>query len=406
MKNLGFWLKLCVFNFFIVSVVGVLMRYKIAFSLPAFDLKFLQESHSHFAFYGWVTACLYIFIAVYLSGSPFRIRTKKYEIILLINLLGSYGMLGSFMYGGYYWLSIAFSSVSLFSGFAFFILLMKDTRHHTNPAVIWLRAGAFFAVISSIGIFFLAYMSAQDNKASWIYRAASYFYLHYQYNGFFLFSCIGLLMGYLKKSGIEMKARLNKNIFYLLFSGAFLGVGLSLLWQPMPDWLYLLFVLASLLQLIGIFKLGKFIVPNWKVFSKNWDRPRKLLFCIAAFAVVIKFAAQSASTVPTLAVYAFYVHNIIIAYLHLVLLVGISSFLLWKILESKIFQVNNKLKISIYLLIAGILLNEFILAISGILSACLVPFPSAPYWLLFASVLMMVSIFALFTCRIRRPAGQ
>src|SRR5690606_21088532 len=132
MKHLESWLKLCVFNFFIVSAVGTLMRYKMALPLEAFHHKFLQEAHSHFAFYGWVTTCLYVFIAHYLSGSPEKTKTGKYVVLLLVNLFGAYGMLASFMYGGYFWLSIVFSSVSLFSGFAFFVLLLNDTRKNND----------------------------------------------------------------------------------------------------------------------------------------------------------------------------------------------------------------------------------------------------------------------------------
>ena len=53
--NKAYWLKFSVFNFCIVALIGVLMRYKIAYSLPFLDQKFLQHGHSHFAFYGWIT---------------------------------------------------------------------------------------------------------------------------------------------------------------------------------------------------------------------------------------------------------------------------------------------------------------------------------------------------------------
>jgi thiamine transporter ThiT len=70
MKNFSIWLKLCVFNFFVVSVVGVMMRYNMAFSFLGLTHKFTQEAHSHFAFYGWVSASIYLFVTKYLSESP------------------------------------------------------------------------------------------------------------------------------------------------------------------------------------------------------------------------------------------------------------------------------------------------------------------------------------------------
>ncbi len=62
-----FWLKFSVFNFFLVALLGVIMRYKIQFSFPYLDQKHLQEAHSHFAFYGWITNVLYVLIVHYIS---------------------------------------------------------------------------------------------------------------------------------------------------------------------------------------------------------------------------------------------------------------------------------------------------------------------------------------------------
>ena len=38
--NKAYWLKFSVFNFCIVALIGVLMRYKIAYSLPFLDQNF------------------------------------------------------------------------------------------------------------------------------------------------------------------------------------------------------------------------------------------------------------------------------------------------------------------------------------------------------------------------------
>lgn len=143
MKNFSIWLKLCVFNFFVVSVVGVMMRYNMAFSLPGLTHKFTQEAHSHFAFYGWVSASIYLFVTKYLSEISEKINFKKYQFLMIANQIGSYGMLFTFLYGGYFWLSIVFSSIALFTGFAYFIFLLIDTKSNRNPEIIWLKSGAF-----------------------------------------------------------------------------------------------------------------------------------------------------------------------------------------------------------------------------------------------------------------------
>ena len=390
MKNFNFWLKICVFNFFVVSVVGVMMRYNMAFSLPGFNHKFMQESHSHFAFYGWVSAGIFLFVTKYLSENYPKINLKKYQYLMISNQIGSYGMLFTFLYGGYFWLSIVFSSIALFTGFAYFIFLLIDTKSNKNPEIMWLKSGAFFATFSAIGIFGLAYFSSKKEEFDVLFRASTYFYLHYQYNGFFIFSCIGLLLISLKKLGIEIEEKLNKTIFYLLFFGCFLGYGLSILWIEMNPIFYGFFILISIVQLFGAI-----LFLNWirktDLFN-NQNFVQKLLISVFGFAFILKFLLQGLSAIPALGVFAFININIVIAYLHLVLLMGISLFLIWKILQLVEIEFNKLLKFSILLLVFGIVCNEIVLALSGIFSIFYIPFLSAKYWLLFVSVVIMFSI--------------
>ena len=390
MKNFNFWLKICVFNFFVVSVVGVMMRYNMAFSLPGFNHKFMQESHSHFAFYGWVSAGIFLFVTKYLSENYPKINLKKYQYLMISNQIGSYGMLFTFLYGGYFWLSIVLSSIALFTGFAYFIFLLIDTKSNKNPEIMWLKSGAFFATISAIGIFGLAYFSSKKEEFDVLFRASTYFYLHYQYNGFFIFSCIGLLLISLKKLGIEIEEKLNKTIFYLLFFGCFLGYGLSILWIEMNPIFYGFFILISIVQLFGAI-LFLNCIRKTDLFN-NQNFIQKLLISVFGFAFILKFLLQGLSAIPALGVFAFININIVIAYLHLVLLMGISLFLIWKILQLVEIEFNKLLKFSILLLVFGIVCNEIVLALSGIFSIFYIPFLSAKYWLLFVSVVIMISI--------------
>ena len=390
MKNFNFWLKICVFNFFVVSVVGVMMRYNMAFSLPGFNHKFMQESHSHFAFYGWVSAGIFLFVTKYLSENYPKINLKKYQYLMISNQIGSYGMLFTFLYGGYFWLSIVLSSIALFTGFAYFIFLLIDTKSNKNPEIMWLKSGAFFATFSAIGIFGLAYFSSKKEEFDVLFRASTYFYLHYQYNGFFIFSCIGLLLISLKKLGIEIEEKLNKTIFYLLFFGCFLGYGLSILWIEMNPIFYGFFILISIVQLFGAILFLNWIRKTDLFNNQNFIQ--KLLISVFGFAFILKFLLQGLSAIPALGVFAFSNINIVIAYLHLVLLMGISLFLIWKILQLVEIEFNKLLKFSILLLVFGIVCNEIVLALSGIFSIFYIPFLSAKYWLLFVSVVIMISI--------------
>lgn len=399
MKKVEIWIKVVLFNFLLVAILGVLMRYNLAFSLPGLQQKMMQESHSHFAFYGWVSAAIYLFVLDFVAKQNPTYSTQKYQLLMIFNQIGSYGMLVTFLYGGYYWLSIAFASVALFTGFAYYILLLCGTRGNRNSEIIWLKAGAFFATFSAIGIFGLAYFSSQKEEFSALYRASTYFYLHYQYNGFFLFSCLGILLFTLKKYGIQLSDKLNRIIFYLLFSGCFFGFGLSVLWMKIPPFIYGFVALISLVQLVGASLLSVWI---WKNRTKFLPRHslQKILFSVVGCAFILKFILQFLSVIPALGNLAFYNLNIVIAYLHLVLLMGISLFLIWKIREYQPATDDGKMKrISLCLLIFGIVLNEVLLALAGGFSAILLPFPAAPYALLFASAIILTALILLFSAQ-------
>lgn len=392
MKNIGIWIRINLFNFLVVSILGVVMRYNLAFSLPGMVQIYWQESHSHFAFYGWVTSSIYLFIAQWLKQENPAISTKRYQVLMLCNQIASYGMLVTFLYHGYYWLSIVFSAVALFCSFTYFVMLLKDTRNITHTAVKWLLAGAFFAIWSSIGIAGLACFSSRKNELQVLYRASTYFYLHYQYNGFFIFSCIGILLFTLKQHGIYIAEKQNRIIFSGLLISTFLGYGLSLLWIEVLNHWSLLFLAVAALQLYSTGKLLWVLKVQWSVIAKQFSKVQCVILKIAGLALLLKSVCQFFSAIPVLGAFAFSNINIIIAYLHLVLLMGISLFLIWKMLEYQKKRTALLHTIAIYSLGSGIILNEIILVISGVCSALLVPFLSGAYLLFLASVVIMLSI--------------
>ncbi|RYG49866.1 MAG: hypothetical protein EOO01_11950, partial [Chitinophagaceae bacterium] len=94
------WLKISLFNLLIVAFLGLTMRYKIAFSLPFVDQKYLLHAHSHFAFTGWITQALMAIMVSYIFRRTGYETVKKYTPILITNLIASYGMLLSFPFQG------------------------------------------------------------------------------------------------------------------------------------------------------------------------------------------------------------------------------------------------------------------------------------------------------------------
>ena len=392
----SFWLKFSVFNFLIVALLGVTMRYKILYSMPFLDQKHLQEAHSHFAFYGWITNVIYVLILNYMHKINAQIDLKKYEKLIVVNLIASFTMLGAFLYGGYFWASIAGSTVALLCSFVFFFFFVRDAKKIQDFSKFWFLAGLFFAVISSVGVFNLGYMMMSKTATQDLYLASEYYYLHFQYNGFFIFSCIGFLLFSMKQAGSGISEKQNKLIFWLLFVGCVIGYGLSVLWMKMPVSIFAVIVVATIMQTIGAVLLFVFIKKNWTNLVLKWSPMHRFVLLYAGFAFAVKIALQLGSTIPALNQFAFGFRNVVIAYLHLVLLMCIATFLINQILATQYFTITNKLLMGFKLLLLGIFLNELILGLMGVFSIKYISIPFANEMLLGVSVLMFASIFWIF----------
>ena len=391
-----FWLKFSIFNFFLVALLGVIMRYKIAYSFPFLDQKHLQQAHSHFAFYGWITNAIYVLIAYYLRKVNPEINLKKYEALIVVNLLASFAMLGTFMYGSYFWGSILASAIALLCSFVFFFFFIQDSKKIQDASKIWFLCGLFFAVISSVGVINLGYMKSTNSMTMDKFLASEYYYLHYQYNGFFIFSCIGLLLFSLKEAGSGISEKKNKLLFWLMFFGCLIGYGLSVLWMKMPIYVFVVIVIATLAQTFGAVMLYDFVKKSWTNLVLKWSPMQRFVLIFAGFAFAVKIALQLGSNIPAVNQFAFGFRNIVIAYLHLVLLMCIATFLVNQILATNFFNITKPLLFGLKLLLLGIFLNEAMLGLMGIFSIKYIAIPFANHFLLLFSVLMMVSLLMIF----------
>jgi len=388
--NRSFWMKFALVNFCIVAVLGVIMRYKILFSLPWLDQKHLQDAHSHFAFYGWITTAIYILLTDYLRKTMPNVSMKKYRALIIVNVVSAFGMLATFIYGGYFWASIAASTAALLCSFVFAGVFYKDTAGLRDASKIWFRSALFFAVISSFGVFNLAYMKMSGTVSQSMYLASEYYFLHFQYNGFFIFSCIGLLLFSMKEAGAVLTKKENNILFFLMFFGCLVGFGLSVLWMEMSAWVFALIIITTVGQTIGAVMLYKYVRKHWTNLVVKWSPMHRFVLMYAGFAFAVKTLLQLGSNVPAISQFAFGFRNVVIAYLHLVLLMCIATFLVNQILATNRFRVA--VLTGLKLLLLGIFLNELILGLMGVLSIKYVAVPYANHGLLAVSVLMLVAL--------------
>lgn len=387
--NAPFWIKFSLINLLIVASLGVIMRYKIGFDFPYLTQKNIQHAHSHFAFAGWITHSIYVLLVYFITNRVAINNIKQYKVLLIINLVCSYGMLISFFTTGYSFISIGLSTLTIVNNCFITYYLFNDFKKLTeyHPSIAWFKSALWFNLASSIGTFYLAYMMATRNFNEHWYLASVYFYLHFQYNGFFTFSCMGLAVNKLPK--FLPAYTYNKLLFVLFFSSCIPAYFLSTLWANIPVWLYVIVVIAAFVQLLAWYLFVKDIRIALKGAS-NFSSYSKFMFVFVGLAFTVKLLLQLGSTIPEISKLAFGFRPVVIAYLHLVLLAVISVFLLAYFFTTQLMQTHKKSIIALSVFIIGVLLNEAALAVQGIASFSYFPIKHINEILFFISLVLLI----------------
>jgi len=386
--KLNLYIKISLFNLFIVALLGVLMRYKICFEFPFFDQKNIQHAHAHFAFAGWISHTIFSLITFLFIDNEY---VKKFEKPILANLIFAYCMLVSFFVQGYGAVSIIFSVGSLLSNFYFAIQFFKYFYNikTNNPAIKWFKSALIFNLISSIGTGYLGYMMMSKHIDQKLYLAAVYYYLHFQYNGWFLLSIFGLFVGFLFTQNIKISDRIP----FILIVGCLIPTYfLSTLWLQLPLWLFLITAIGTIAQTLG---WGLFVKKIFTIRTKIYSKVNYIsyyLFVLVAMAMSVKIILQLFSTLPEVSKLAFGFRPIVIAYLHLVLLGIISIFLIAFILSNNLINFNKYVLYGVLIFVGGIILNEFVLMIQGVASFSYTSIPYMNITLFIISIIMLSGI--------------
>lgn len=380
------YFKYSVISLFIVAVLGTLMRYKIAFSFPYFDQKNLLHAHSYFAFSGWISHFLYCGLASIILK---HITTKRYNILITANLVCATGMLLSFVIKGYNITSIIFSTCGILVGVLFAIQLIGDWRKvkEKRPSKNWSIAAVVLNIIASAGPLFLAYMIFSHTTTHKTYLGSVYYYLHFQYSGWFFFASMAMIV-----ERIQNKTSILNKYFLVFAITVIPTFFLSILWANLPMWLYAITVAATFVQLIAWYHLlYKYFKDVNHYLKENFPSWVRLLCYSAILAISIKFLLQAISVIPSLSQLVFGIRPIVIAYLHLVLLGVYTLFFLAYLIMNNYLKQKPIIKKATMAFLTGVILNELLLGIQGFAAFFYIPIPYVNLLLLLAAFVLLIS---------------
>ncbi len=396
------WSILGIFNLVLVAVFGLLMRSAVIFPQTWLNQKYIMHAHSHFAFSGWISHMLMVLMAmVVLNKKSTDCLSGKYQLLIGANMLASYGMLFCFSWQGYGRYSIIFSTLTILLSYVFVGMLWHAISRSTLSLLVrkWFKAALLFLLLSSIGTFFLAYLQATHNVDGNKQLSAVYFFLHFQYNGWFFFSCMGLWHHWLASRQIEVA---GGRVLYQVFVWACAPVYLlSVLWMELPLGLYVILALAVLGQNLSWFYWLKGLLRQI-----SWGKDKAslwlggVLLCIL-LAISLKLLLQAVALVPAFRDLTYSFRPIVVGYLHLVLLGIITLFILVFLFLNDVVRETQWTKWAMVLFIVGIVGNELLLLVQGLSGMQGIYIPHLPMGLMLAALLLFLSLALLWVSTVR-----
>lgn len=389
------FLYLYALTLFILSALyGLLMRWNFAFPTKFIPYQNLLQSHSHVAFLGWgyisaIGAIIYYFI------SEANKKHKVYKATLAILLVAISLMLISFPLGGYKVFSIVLLAVFGLTSYVLSFRILKDLQGN-NTSTKLIRYGIYYYLLSSLATWFLAFVIVTQGKTDLYYNTV-YFYLHFLYNGFFVFSLFGLLFIIFENQRIIISEKLQKGFLFLLNIACIPAYALSVLWSDVPLAFNIIGFVASALQFISLMFLIKIIRNSF--LQINWSFISKLLLNFAMVSYSLKIISQILSAFPyfvekSLALKPFF----IIGYLHLFTL-GFLSVLLFLIVDQlgKINLQKPVSKLGILLFLLGVFITELLFFLQGFLFLFQVDaIENYSFFLLIFSFLMVIGLLVIY----------
>ena len=321
---LGWWV--------VAGTIGVLLRYQLVWPLAGLNYTFLLHTHSHVVLLGWTFNALYLAVVITFVRSS---ESVAYRSIWIGFQLAILGMLVFFPLQGYAAGSIAFSTLHVLISYYLAWRVWQDLRHDQSLSARLLRWGLFFLVVSTLGPYALSVLKARHLQESSWYNLAIYFYLHFLYNGWFLFGCLALIFRFAEKQGLTLTLPAENRLVAILVWSCLGTSTLSALWTDPPLLIWLVAGASAIVQAgVGVW-LASWLIRYRNRLSEELTPQAYWLVRLALVSFCLKLGLQLLSALPWAAEWAYYQRHLVIAYLHLVFIGFVTLFLLAWALQHK-----------------------------------------------------------------------
>lgn len=349
--------------FILAAGLGLALRWAFVIDMPVwFDYKNIQHAHSHVALLGWLFA-IFCLCAIHFFDLDFGRYARLYWALQGCVV----GMLLTFPIMGYASLSIIFSTAHIVLSYFLAYRIWKDVggrKKDDGVSVLFLKSSLFFMVLSTLGTWALGPIMAAGLKGSALYYASIQFYLHFQFNGWFIFAMIALVLAIFEKRGIAMDPSKIKLFYRLLLLATLLTYALAITWSTPYFSIFVINSIGVLLQLLSLVVFMKLLYDQRQNIRGVFSDYTYRMFGIAFLALVFKVVIQTVVVIPALAEVSYTIRNFVIGFIHLLMLACLSLFALGCI--GRVFQRSLHIY-GTWTFISGIVLSELLLFVQGIM---------------------------------------
>ncbi|WP_432671638.1 hypothetical protein [Flavobacterium sp. SM2513] len=358
------WIITCLINFCIAILMAIGLRSAYVFPTD-FNYTFLLHAHSHTVMLGWCYLAVYTFIVA--NFLPTEVQNNpKYNRLFWLTQISVLGMAVTFPFTGYAVFSIIFSTLHILCSYYFVYQIFKDHKSTSRIETKVLKTALIFMVISTIGVWFLGPIASTGAKDSPFYNTAIQFFLHFQFNGWFILAVVALFIHKIQRLGVSLSQKIFDRFFYSSIIGIVLTFALPLSWFFNGFLFRIINSVGLFFQLIGMFYFFQLLKPHFKTIFSAEKPITKLLFGFAFFCLLLKISIQSSTVIAELAIASHEIRNFTVGFIHLAMIGIVNSFLFAFITQTKFYGNKNKLgNLGIIIFLLGFTVMETLLFNEG-----------------------------------------
>ncbi len=354
--------RIALYFFAAIALLGFILRMLPVFPLGINYHNFLH-AHSHVAFLGWLHGAFISFVSyVFLKD---KLNTKTFKFIYWFTILNVIGMYFSFPIQGYKFFSILFLSLFLIGTYLFLYYFFKHKNNTAQyPATYkFIKAGLWLQFLSSISPWSLGPIIKIFGKQSPFYKYDIFYYLHFQYNGWFLFATIGLTLYLLERRRITLPVSQVSLLYKLMLIAVFLGYFSNVLWSNPGVIFNILALFGGAAEIAAFLVLIKLLYRYHRYLRHTISNFSYYLLKIVLYTFMFKAVLQFMGSFQYYADLSYQIRDFIIGYLHLIMLGIFTTFLIILGFEFKFIKLRRK---AFYIFYTGFVVTETLIFFRGL----------------------------------------